>query len=97
MRAGYERNRALLARELPRLGLGKFLPMDGAFYAYVDVGDFTNDTIYFCRRMLVEAKVATTPGVDFDRENGNRFIRISFAGAETDIEAAVDAIGKWLK
>ena len=97
VRAGYERNRALLARELPRLGLGKFLPMDGAFYAYVDVGDFTNDTIDFCRRMLVEAKVATTPGVDFDRENGNRFIRISFAGAETDIEAAVDAIGKWLK
>jgi aspartate/methionine/tyrosine aminotransferase len=30
--------------------------------------------------------VALAPGVDFDTENGHRFVRFSFAGPEADIE-----------
>ena len=96
-RAVYAQNRALLTRELPKIGLKDFLPMDGAFYAYVDVGRHTNDSMDFARRLLREAGVAVTPGLDFDPENGNRYVRLSFAGPTADIEEAVRRLGEWLK
>ena len=68
VKAGYARNRALLLDALPSLGLGEFPPPDGAFYVYADVGRFTNDSLDFAARMLKEAGVAATPGVDFDPE-----------------------------
>ena len=37
----YADNRALLLDELPKAGLERIVPADGAFYLYVDVGDFT--------------------------------------------------------
>src|SRR5262249_26322483 len=67
IKAGYERSRAVLFEELPRIGLPDFHPADGAFYLYVDIGRYTNDSVEFCKRMLSEAGVAATPGVDFDR------------------------------
>lgn len=95
-RAAYECNRDLLARELPRMGLGDFLPMDGAFYAYVDVSRHTNDSMAFAQALLGEAGVALTPGADFDPEEGHRYVRLSFAGSEAEIAQAVDAMGDWL-
>ncbi len=96
-KAVYAKNREILMEALPRLGLDRMLPMDGAFYAHVDVGRFTNDSNEFAERMLKEAGVATTPGLDFDPVRGNRFLRISFAGPTAEIEEAVDALDGWLK
>jgi aspartate/methionine/tyrosine aminotransferase len=96
VRAGYQRNRDLLLRELPRIGLGNHLPIDGAFYAFIDIGHLSNDSAEFCRRMLEEAGVAATPGHDFDRARGNRYFRLSFAGSEAEIAEAVRRIGNWL-
>jgi len=96
-KAVYVRNRALLADALPRLGLDRVLPMDGAFYAYADVGRFTNDSRDFAQRMLHEAGIAATPGLDFDPDRGNRFLRFSFAGPTADIEQAIDRLDGWLK
>lgn len=96
VRAGYARNRALLLDELPRLGITDMHPVDGAFYIYADVARFTNDSIGFCRRMLDEIGVATTPGVDFDPVEGNHYVRLSFAGSETDCRDAVRRLTGWL-
>ena len=63
---GYEENRRILIEGLPKAGLDKFLPVDGAFYLYADVSRFTDDSFDFAKRMLEEADVAATPGVDFD-------------------------------
>jgi aspartate/methionine/tyrosine aminotransferase len=41
---------------------------------------------------LAETGVALTPGTDFDRARGHAFVRISFAGAEADIAAALDRL-----
>ena len=35
---------------------------------YADIADRSNDSVAFCARMLAEAGVAATPGVDFDRD-----------------------------
>ena len=43
----YKKNRELLIKELPLMGFKKFSPPDGAFYIYVDVSDFTNDSLKF--------------------------------------------------
>ena len=70
---GYEENRRILVEGLPKAGLDKFLPVDGAFYLYADVSRFSNDSLDFAKRMLEEAGVAATPGIDFDPVNGQQF------------------------
>ena len=45
--------------------------------------------------MLAEAGVATTPGVDFDRARGTGTLRISFAGATSEMEDAVRRLKQW--
>jgi aspartate/methionine/tyrosine aminotransferase len=93
---GYEENRRILVEGLPGAGLATFLPADGAFYLYADVSRFTNDSHDFAQRMLAEAHVAATPGVDFDPVNGNKFIRFCYAGSREDARAAVERVGRWL-
>jgi aspartate/methionine/tyrosine aminotransferase len=94
--ARYATNRAILLEGLPRLGLGKLAPADGAFYIYADVSHLTDDSMAFCHRLLAETGVATAPGVDFDTADGSRFVRMSFAGAPDEVAEAVDRIGAWL-
>ena len=55
----------------------------------------TNDSDAFCRRMLAETGVATTPGNDFDPQRGHRFLRFSFAGAEADMAEAARRLQAW--
>lgn len=93
--ARYAANRELLLAELPKAGFTELAPADGAFYIYADVGHMTNDSETFCRRILNEAGVAVTPGVDFDPERGNRFLRFSFAESEQEIAAAAEALKAW--
>jgi aspartate/methionine/tyrosine aminotransferase len=93
---GYQENRRILIEGLPKAGLTKFLPADGAFYLYADVSDFTSDSFEFAKRMLEETHVAATPGVDFDPIHGRRFIRLSYARSAEDMREAVKRIARWL-
>jgi aspartate/methionine/tyrosine aminotransferase len=95
--ARYAENRALLLDGLPRLGLGRLAPADGAFYVYADVSHLTQDSMAFCRRMLAETGVATAPGVDFDTEAGNRYVRLSFAGSTDEAATALERLEAWLR
>lgn len=95
--ARYARNREILLAELPKAGFDRLAPADGAFYIYADVGHLTNDSTEFCRRMLAEAQVAATPGLDFDPYRGNTYVRFSFAGSEDDMTRAVERLGRWRK
>ncbi|HEY0220525.1 MAG TPA: aminotransferase class I/II-fold pyridoxal phosphate-dependent enzyme [Afipia sp.] len=93
---GYQDNRGVLIEGLPKAGLDQFLPADGAFYLYADVSKFTGDSFDFTRRMLEEARVAATPGIDFDPIHGRSFIRFSYAGSTPDTIEAVARITRWL-
>jgi aspartate/methionine/tyrosine aminotransferase len=94
---GYEENRRILIEGLPRAGLTKFLPVDGAFYLYADVSDFTADSFEFAKAMLEKAGVAATPGVDFDPIHGRSFIRFCYARSAEEMREAVTRIAAWLK
>jgi aspartate/methionine/tyrosine aminotransferase len=95
--ARYAANRSLLLNELPDAGFDTFAPADGAFYLYADVSRFTEDSIDFCARMLDETGIAATPGVDFDRRQGHRFVRFSFAGSTADMAEAARRLKAWSK
>jgi aspartate/methionine/tyrosine aminotransferase len=96
-RAIYAQNRNLLMRRLPLMGLDHFAPPDGAFYIYADVSRFTDDSLDLCRRLLLEAGVAATPGVDFDPGGGRRQMRLSYAGATNDVAEGVERLSEWLR
>ena len=93
----YRRNRAHLIGALPGLGLGRIAPPDGAFYAWVDIGDFSNDSMEFCQQLLTDTGIAVAPGIDFDPVDGHRFMRFSFAVSEDRTRMAVDRFAVWLK
>jgi aspartate/methionine/tyrosine aminotransferase len=92
----YEANRRVLLEGLPKAGLDRILPVDGAFYLYADVSRFSSDSFAFARQMLEEAHVAATPGIDFDPVNGSRFLRFCYAGSTADMHEAVARIASWL-
>lgn len=94
-KAVYVRNRELLLGELPRAGLTRILPADGAFYLYVDVGDFAADSHEFTRSMLNEIDIAATPGIDFDAERGKHFVRFCYAGTAAEMAEAARRLNSW--
>ena len=91
----YRANRDLLMAGLPAVGLDRLAPAQGAFYLYADIAHLTNDSRDFCKRMLAEAGVATTPGVDFDKARGAGTLRISFAGSTAEMDEAVRRLKAW--
>lgn len=97
VKLGYAQNRSMLLEELPKIGITDMHPVNGAFYIYADVSRFTDDSMAFCKRMLEEAGVAMTPGLDFDPFHGSHHIRLSFAGSARDCREAVTRLGTWLK
>ncbi len=97
VKSGYSQNRALILDRFPKIGFDEIVPSDGAFYAYVSIARFSNDSAEFTSRLLREAGVSATPGLDFDADRGNRYVRFSFAGTAERIAEGVDRIAAWLK
>jgi len=93
--ARYRRSRDHLLATLPAAGFPHLSPAEGAFYLYADVSERTNDSAAFCARMLAEAGIAATPGLDFDRTRGNRFVRFSYCGPEADMREAAARLARW--
>jgi aspartate/methionine/tyrosine aminotransferase len=93
-RARFARSRALLLEALPRAGLTRFSPADGAFYLYADISVTGQDSSAFCRELLYRDHIAATPGHDFDRVRGGDFVRFSYCAAETDIAEAAARLGR---
>ncbi|MFV0386419.1 pyridoxal phosphate-dependent aminotransferase [Paracoccus sp. (in: a-proteobacteria)] len=83
--AVYAENRRLMLEGLPRAGFTRIAPPEGAFYIYADVSDLTDDSLAFAARILDEAGVAVTPGLDFDPDRGARTLRFSYARGTEDI------------
>jgi aspartate/methionine/tyrosine aminotransferase len=96
-KARYARSRAALLAGLPAAGFDRIAQADGAFYLWCDIGHLTNDSPEFCAAMLEGAGIAATPGVDFDRDRGARFLRFSYCGPEADMAEASARLKAWLR
>src|SRR5262249_53091160 len=93
--ARYRRSRDHLLRTLPAAGFTRLSPAEGAFYLFADITERSNDSTAFCARMLAEAGVAATPGVDFDHARGARFVRFSYCGPDADMQEAAARLARW--
>ncbi len=91
----YRRSRATLLAGLPQVGFPRLTQPEGAFYLFADVSDRTTDSAALCDRMLQEAGIAASPGIDFDRDRGRNFVRFSYCGPETDMRAAVQRLASF--
>ena len=54
------------------------------------------DSLAFCKQMLTEARVSTTPGAGFGT-GGEQHLRITFCCALEDIDRAFDRIEPWIR
>lgn len=95
-RAVYAQNRHLMLEQLPQIGFRKLAPPDGAFYLYADVSDLCDDSRAFARRILHEAGVAVTPGLDFDPKRGHQTLRFSYARSTQDIAEGVARLTRFM-
>ncbi|MDG4649168.1 aminotransferase class I/II-fold pyridoxal phosphate-dependent enzyme [Roseibacterium sp. SDUM158017] len=96
-RKTYARNREVLLAGLARAGLTRTAPADGAFYVYADVSDLTADSKALSDRILAEAGVAVTPGLDFDKTRGQGTLRFSYARSTPEIEEGVARLVRFFK
>ncbi len=97
MRLEYGQRRRLLIDGLRELGFEVAFEPQGAFYVFAETSSFSNDSYDFCKRMLREAHVATTPGVDFGSHETRRYVRFAYTRDLDSIEKALVRLANWLK
>ena len=95
MRESYGARRALLIDGLSRLGLEVPVVPRGAFYVFADARRFGSDSTALASRILEQAHVAVTPGIDFG-EAGEGFLRFSCTAPEARLREALERIGRVL-
>lgn len=93
----FEQRRDFLIPPLRELGFGIPAYPEGAFYAYVDAGAFTEDSFAFAFRVLEEAGVALTPGIDFGRFRPEEHIRFAYTTGRDRLEEGVTRLRDFLK
>lgn len=93
--AEFSAARSVLLDAIPRLGWGECAPADGAFYLYADLGDKLGgyaDSSRYCAALLEAEGVAIVPGIDFDKVDGGRRVRLSFAAGLGAVTEAIERI-----
>ena len=92
------RRATLIARKkmilvgLKKCGLYVPVQPDAAFYVYIDVSATGLSAMTFCERVLQEVHVALTPGNDFGEYQGNQFVRLCFASAESELQEGLNRL-----
>ena len=96
MREEYKKRRDFLLSGLDRIGLKVLSKPAGAFYIFVNMRKYTDNSLQFAYDLLEEANVAVTPGIDFG-VGGEGFIRLSYAISIEKLDIALKRIEEYLK
>ncbi len=91
----YRAARDLLLGALREAGFGPVLPPEGAFYLYARLPEGAPPSDLFCRELLKATGIAITPGLDFDREEGAHFVRLSYCRPLDEIAEAAARLTAW--
>ncbi len=93
MVAEYKRRRDYLVSELNQIPGFRCRMPGGSFYVYVNVKAFSMSSAELCEYFLMEGHVAAVPGSVFG-ENGEGYLRLSFANSYENIAEAVERLKK---
>lgn len=88
--------RDFLLPALRELGFEIPLVPQGAFYLYADCSRFTDDSQAFALRLLDQAGVAITPGLDFGSHRAARHVRFSYANTLDNLREGVARLRGYL-
>ncbi len=92
----FRRKRDFVLSLLSKYGLDPGYRPNGAFYVYMDLGEFTSDSYELSLSLLEKKGVAVTPGIDFG-DSGKSFIRIAYTAPEDVLEEGVKRIAEFLE
>ncbi len=92
----FKKRRDFLYSELKKIFHIPYKP-DGAFYIWADISKYGVDSMKFAKEMLHKTKVAVTPGTDFSRFWGDRYLRFSFTSEITEMEKGIKRIKEFVK
>lgn len=95
-RREFERRRDFLLPALRGLGFDIPCTPQGAFYLYADCSRFTDDSQTFACRLLEQAGVAVTPGLDFGSHRPGRHLRFAYTASLPRLEEGVERIRRFL-
>ena len=96
MVATYNTRRKFIIKRLKEIGFGINYEPDGAYYVLANAKEFSTDSLELSRRILEEAGVAVTPGIDFG-DGAKGYIRFSYANSIENIGEGMDRIEKYLR
>jgi len=95
-RAEFQRRRDFLVPALRSLGFAVPLTPEGAFYVYAGCARFTDDSQTFAMRVLEDAGVAITPGIDFGAHRARLYVRFAYTRSLADLEEGVERMARYL-
>lgn len=95
-RLEFQARRDFLLPAVRELGFNIPVIPNGAFYLYADCSAFTDDSYAFALRLLDEARVALTPGLDFGENQPQRYVRFAYTSALPQLAAGVERLRKAL-
>jgi aspartate/methionine/tyrosine aminotransferase len=95
MVATYDSRRRYILKRLAEIGFGIKSEPEGAYYVLANAKEFGSDSLLLSRRILEEAGVAATPGIDFG-DGAEGYIRFSYASSLENIKEGLDRIEKYL-
>jgi aspartate/methionine/tyrosine aminotransferase len=94
MKQTYNKRRLYLIERLIQMGFDIKVQPTGAFYVFVNVKHISTDSYKLAFDILEKAHVGVTPGVDFG-ENGEGFLRFSYANSIKNIKKGMDRLEKY--
>lgn len=89
--------RNVLLPALRELGFRVATEPQGAFYIYADVSALADDAEVLARRLIEQAGVAATPGLDFGDHLARQHLRIAYTTRSERLLEAVERMAKVLK
>ncbi|MBF0202125.1 MAG: pyridoxal phosphate-dependent aminotransferase [Desulfamplus sp.] len=95
MRETYNRRRLYMIKRLKGMGLGITVEPTGAFYLFANARHISMDSSALAMEILESAHVAVTPGIAFGN-NGEGYLRFSYANSMENIEKGMDRMEEWL-
>ena len=93
----FKRRRDYLLPALRDLGFKIPVNPRGAFYLYADCSSLCDDSFEFAGRLLEEAAVAITPGLDFGNHLPEKHVRIAYTTSLEALQEGVRRMQKYLQ
>ena len=95
-RREFQARRDLMLPGLERLGFGVAAQPRGAFYIYADSSQLGPDSRILAERLLADAGVAATPGLDFGSNEPRRHMRFAYTVEQARIAEGLARMEKLL-